>query len=296
MSTKGQEPLRRMSKTPASIEITESSKITCSREAFLANIDNKDRLIKLLCTRLEKERFVAVQSNGDADISIVKTVLEYAETGRYVSVMEEGTDILVLMMSHWRDGLGESFFGTEKKEKKRRHSKLLYWSMRDLLSTQQYQEALLSAHAWSGCDTTSVMHQKGKLKILKQLESREGTQWKHLDLCCLNPQDWGWKMEDVFGALDTYKHHTAERRDNKLTKIFWHKKPPWFYPDCPVGPFSVCPFTNSVVCRDTNSIFLVAIQIKESVFKKGASVCDGHISHCLCSIWVKQLHKIIGYS
>ena len=21
-------------------------------------------------------------------------------------------------------------------------------------------------------------------------------QWKHLDLCCLNPQDWGWKMED----------------------------------------------------------------------------------------------------
>ena len=165
MSTKGQEHLRRMSKTSASIEITESSKVTCSRKAFLANIDSKDRLIKLLCTRLERERFVAVQSNGDADISIVKTALEYAETGRCVVVMAEDTDILVLMMSHWRDGLGELFLGTEKKEKRRRHSKLLYWSMRDLLSTQQYQEALLFAHAWSGCDTTSAMHQKGmKLK------------------------------------------------------------------------------------------------------------------------------------
>eukprot|EP00795_Rhopilema_esculentum_P008020 gene8020-13930_t len=99
-STKGQEHLRRMSKASASIEITESSKVTCSREAFLANIDNKERLIKLLCTRLERERFVAVQSNGDADISIVKTAREYTETGRCVVVMAEDTDILVLMMKH----------------------------------------------------------------------------------------------------------------------------------------------------------------------------------------------------
>ena len=50
MSREGQEHLRRMSKTSASIEITESSKVTCSREAFLANIDNKDRLIKFFDT------------------------------------------------------------------------------------------------------------------------------------------------------------------------------------------------------------------------------------------------------
>eukprot|EP00795_Rhopilema_esculentum_P012559 gene12559-3254_t len=68
-------------------------------------------------SEIKRERFVAVQSNGDADISIVKTALEYAETGRCVVVMAEDMDILV-------------------------------------------------------------------------------SQEKHLHLCCLNPQDWGWKMED----------------------------------------------------------------------------------------------------
>ena len=31
----------------------------------------------------------------------------------------------------------------------------------------------LLAHGWSGCDTTSAVHQKGKIKVLQYLKSRE---------------------------------------------------------------------------------------------------------------------------
>ena len=159
-STKSQEHLRRMGTTSASIQIKENTKVTCNSEAFLANQSNKDQLIKLMCTRLEAAGFATVQCHGDADTLIVKTGLEFAERGRTVVTMAADTDILVLLMSHWRKGMGEMIFGTEIKVKNKM-SKLRYWRISDLLA-ENHPETLLFAHAWTGCDTTSAIHQKGK--------------------------------------------------------------------------------------------------------------------------------------
>ena len=72
-STKAQEHHRRTTITSASLEINGNNKVTFNREAFFANTNNKDQLIKLLCVRLKEAGFSAVQCKGDADISIVKT-------------------------------------------------------------------------------------------------------------------------------------------------------------------------------------------------------------------------------
>ena len=74
--------------------------------------------------------------------------------------MAEDTDILVLLMSHWREGMGGMVFGTDIKEKKKR-SKAFFWCISELIQSTTQQETLLFAHAWSGCDTTSAVYQKG---------------------------------------------------------------------------------------------------------------------------------------
>ena len=105
-STKVQEHDRRTTITSASLEIRGNTKVTFTREAFLANTNNKDQLIKLLCARLEEAVFSAMQCKGDADVSIAKTGIEYAEVGRDVVVVAEDTDVLVLLMYHWKEGMG----------------------------------------------------------------------------------------------------------------------------------------------------------------------------------------------
>ena len=54
----------------------------------------------------------------------------------------------------------ELIFGTERKEKKK--SKWFYWNVCDLVAAQSCPETLLFAHVWTGCDTTSAIHQKDK--------------------------------------------------------------------------------------------------------------------------------------
>ena len=113
-SRKAQEHHRRTTITSASLEINGNTKVTFNREAFLANTNNKDQLIKLLCARLKEAGFSVMQCEGDADISIVKTGIEYAKVGRNVAVVAEDTDVLVLLMHHWKEGMGQLMFGFEK--------------------------------------------------------------------------------------------------------------------------------------------------------------------------------------
>ena len=54
-STKVQEHHCQTTTTSASLEISNNTKVTFTREAFLGNTNNKDQLIKLLCARLEQD-------------------------------------------------------------------------------------------------------------------------------------------------------------------------------------------------------------------------------------------------
>ena len=101
-----------------------------------------------------------MQCKGDAGVSIVKSGIGFAKVGRNVVAVAEDTDLLIFLMYHWKLRMEELIFGTERKEKKK--SKWFYWNVCDLVAAQSCPKTLLFAHVWTGCDTTSAIHQKGK--------------------------------------------------------------------------------------------------------------------------------------
>ena len=102
LSTKVQEHACHSGSSSADIQTKSSTKVTTSREAFLANPHNKVQLIKILSARVQAIGFMTEQSTGDADTLIVKSAINYAQNGCSVITMVEDIDILVLLMSLWR--------------------------------------------------------------------------------------------------------------------------------------------------------------------------------------------------
>ena len=90
----------------------------------------------------------------------MKSATTYAQDGSSVITMAKDTDILVVLMSHWREGMGDMVFGTYIKEKKKL-LKTFFWRISELIQSTIQQETLLFAHAWSGCDATSAIYRKG---------------------------------------------------------------------------------------------------------------------------------------
>ena len=119
LSAKVQEHPCRSGSSSDDIQIKSSTKITISREAFLANAHNKVQPIKILSAKLQAVGFMTEQSKGNADTLIVKSTITYAQDRGSVIIMAEDTDILVLLMSHWREGMGDMLFRTDIKEKKK---------------------------------------------------------------------------------------------------------------------------------------------------------------------------------
>ena len=156
LSTKVQEHAPRCGSSSVDMQIKSSTKVTTSREVFVANPHNKFQLIKMRSGRLQAIGFMTEQSKGDADTLIVKSAISYAQDGRSIITMAEDTDILVLFMDHWREGMGNMVFGTDIKKNKKR-SKTFFWCISELIQSTTQQETLLFAHAWSGCDTTSAI-------------------------------------------------------------------------------------------------------------------------------------------
>ena len=146
----------------ASITVTEHMNVTCGSQNFLRNTSNKEQLIKLLSNYMCLNGYHVVQCTGDADTSIVEKAIQYAHDGKTVVVAADDTDVLVLLIYHWHDGLGEIFFSTERKEGGKRNKLLKSWSVKDLVESCEYPEYILFAHAWGGCDTTSAIFKKGK--------------------------------------------------------------------------------------------------------------------------------------
>ena len=141
-------------------------KVTCIKQEFLRNRDDKMQLIKLLMTTFTKVGINVLQSSGDADVMICKKALQLAEQGKSVEVSGKDTDLLVILVHHWKQEM-RLFFRTTRKEanKKKAHEKTMWWSIEKIATGEPLQKLLLFAHIWSGCDTTSSVHGQGKFPI-----------------------------------------------------------------------------------------------------------------------------------
>ena len=165
LSTKSLEQLRR-SAASSNIEVSEDFKVTCGSKMFLKNYGNKRQLIKLLSKSLRNAGCEVIECSGEADVHVVRRALELADNG--VVVVADDTDILVLLVAHWKPNMEEMYFRTVIKTKQKL---LKTWKIETIASAVDNRDYLLFAHAWGGCDTTSATYRKGKRAILQHLKA-----------------------------------------------------------------------------------------------------------------------------
>ena len=103
---------------------------------------------------------------------IVKCTLEYAGQECDVNVVVDDTDVLVLLMYHWKQSMAEVYFLSEVKKN------MMAWKICDLVTKvgQVITSHLLFLHAWTGCDTTSATFGHGKTSLLKRIEESKEIQ------------------------------------------------------------------------------------------------------------------------
>ena len=71
-------------------------------------------LISILKSTFLKAGITVKQSHGDADVMICKIALELAEEGKAVQVSGKDTDLLVILMHHWKENMKLFFHTTFK--------------------------------------------------------------------------------------------------------------------------------------------------------------------------------------
>lgn len=168
MSTKWAEQTRRAGKNTASdILFDLDMKVTCSQESFLANKKNTTRLISYIMTSLSSKCIVCKQATGDADYLICNSATKLAEEyeDRPVVVVGNDTDLLVILIDRSLPNLHMHY---------QRDAIYNMQSIKDGLGAT-VSAHLLVAHAISGCDTVSAMHNMGKKAPLRELEAQDCT-------------------------------------------------------------------------------------------------------------------------
>lgn len=123
-------------------------------------------VILMLVEKFENEGFVVKQTTEDADTLIVTTTIDISVTDEVV-VIGEDIDLLVLLIALAPEERNIHFLKPEKGKIHRR----IYYS-RYLQSADGLRDKILFAHAFSGCDTTSCLYQKGNVKFFKLISDR----------------------------------------------------------------------------------------------------------------------------
>ena len=114
--TKDREHFRRSGKIAPNIQVNPEMEAYSNQEIFLKNEHNKSQLISILSRRLEDVGYETRTSVSDADTLIVSTAIEHASQNN-VFVIAYDTDILVLLVHHWKINMKNIFFLSEAKNR-----------------------------------------------------------------------------------------------------------------------------------------------------------------------------------
>ena len=103
-------------KLSASIVIAENAQVHGDQQAFFSNEKNKTNLISLLTTHPRGIGHHVEVSRGDADTTlIVSSALEFAWNVQTVTVVAEDTDVLIMLVYHWRNCMEDIFIRKESR-------------------------------------------------------------------------------------------------------------------------------------------------------------------------------------
>ena len=148
--------------------ISENARAHKDQEAFFANDQNKSQFISLLAKHLEAIGHCIKISKDDADTLIVSSALEFAHNGQTVTVLSEDTDVFLMCLYHWENGMADIFIRKEGRQKRPAET----YSMKEANTSipAVIRRHILFIHAWSGCDTTSATFGHGKMHLMKILK------------------------------------------------------------------------------------------------------------------------------
>ena len=135
---------------------------------FLSNKKNKTQFVHLLRHYLTVDGHRVIKSEGDADTDIVTIALNSTCDGHLVVVVADDTDILVLLLYHWKADMQDLYMHLEMRS---RNKSLSFLNIRDIVQkpNSDILKSLLAIHAWGGTDTTSSVYGHGKCSILKTI-------------------------------------------------------------------------------------------------------------------------------
>lgn len=170
-STKSAERLRRSNiHVSASVLFNESMIATMPQEKFLSNEKNKDRLISMLCEKLQTAGFIIKQAVEDADTLIINTAIDALKDYDSVVIVGEDVDLLVILTALASSKSSIYFM----KPSKGKTDQKIYSS-----TSFQYPDIadhILFLHAFTGCDTTSTFFRQGKIKFIKLFQRDDNLQ------------------------------------------------------------------------------------------------------------------------
>jgi len=106
-STKYHEHDIRASKCAPDVAFNDHLPSYSNQAAFLANENNKKVLVDHLKTEYESSGFSVFQAEHDADMLIVSKSLEFANHGVPVNVVANDTDILIMLVHHFRSTMAD---------------------------------------------------------------------------------------------------------------------------------------------------------------------------------------------
>ena len=107
----------RLTRGVTSPKVTFNENMLCKtkKEVFLSNTDNKRSFLNLLSTKLCENGCTTINAKEDADVLIVQTALELANTCDVVLIGED-TDLLVLLCYHADIHSNRIYFNSESKQ------------------------------------------------------------------------------------------------------------------------------------------------------------------------------------
>jgi hypothetical protein len=161
-ATKDHEHQRRSSKCAPDVVFSATKIAYRSQAAFLANERNKGAFVKYLSDCFEAAGHTIHQAVDDADTLVAQNALQLASQlpKKPVTVIANDTDILILLIYHYKLEMSDIFMRTESS------SRLTSIRSVYLALGQSVVKRLLVIHAVSGCDTTSSLYGHGKVTVL----------------------------------------------------------------------------------------------------------------------------------
>ena len=166
----------RSNKMSQVVEISDGNACPSDRAEFLTNYTNKQKFVNSLARKLELHGFKAVLCPSDADTTIVKTCLQFQD--KPVTVLADDTDILCLLLHHMYHSNNKNEIYLKNMTIQSNKDERVSYNINDIIRStkKEYLEHLLFCHAFTGCDTTSQIHNFGKKSIFSKLKMSKDLQ------------------------------------------------------------------------------------------------------------------------